>query len=197
MKLKLSAKLILPAILLCLASWQLGQGSYIHLKAGVAQYLIADAWQQQENSTTQIKPWPWADTWPVARLVVPQHNIDQYVLAGVSGESLAFGPGYVFASAAPTALGNTIIAAHRDTHFSFLKDLKKGEVITLYDRQGTQRHYVVQDMTIVDKDDVAWLNIDKAQYQLTLATCYPFDAIQAGGPLRYVVRAISLPDISA
>jgi len=194
---KRSAKLVFPAILFSLAIWQLGQGSYIYVKAEFAQYLIAEAWQQQEDSTTQIKPWPWADTWPVARLVVPQHDIDQYVLAGVGGESLAFGPGYVFSSAAPTSLGNTIIAAHRDTHFSFLKDLKKGEVITLYNRQGKQRSYLVQDMTIVDKNDVAWLNIDKAQYQLTLATCYPFDAIQAGGPLRYVVRAVSLSNISA
>ena len=135
--------------------------------------------------------------WPVARLVVPQHDVEQYVLAGVSGESLAFGPGYVFASAAPTALGNTIIAAHRDTHFSFLKELKKGEVISIYNRQGEQRVYIVQDMRIVDKDDVAWLNVENHRYQLTLATCYPFNAIQAGGRLRYIVRAVSLPEISA
>lgn len=190
-------KTVLPAILFSLAMWQLGQGAYIYVKAELAQYLIATAWQQEDGDATQIKPWPWADTWPVARLVVPQHNIDQYVLAGVSGEALAFGPGYVFASAAPTAIGNTIIAAHRDTHFSFLKALKKGDVLIIYNRQGQQRNYIVQDMTIVDKEDVTWLAAENYQYQLTLATCYPFNAIQSGGRLRYIVRAVSLPDISA
>lgn len=193
---KLTPKQILPMIVLGLALWQLGQGTYIYAKAQLAQYLIASAWQKEGN-TAQIKPWPWADMWPMARLVVPQHSIDQYVLAGVSGESLAFGPGYVLTSAAPTTLGNTVIAAHRDTHFSFLKNLKKGEVITIYNRQGEQRSYIVQDMTIVDKDDVAWINAENYPYQLTLATCYPFDALQAGGPLRYVVRAVSLSERSA
>lgn len=193
---KLTHKNIFPIIVLGLALWQLGQGTYIYAKAQLAQYLIASAWQKEGN-TAQIKPWPWADMWPVARLVVAQHNIDQVVLAGVIGESLAFGPGYVLTSAAPTTLGNTVIAAHRDTHFSFLKKLKKGEVITIYNRQGKQRSYIVQDMTIVDKDDVAWINAENYPYQLTLATCYPFDALQAGGPLRYVVRALSLSEISA
>ncbi len=192
----LSLKNALPIMLLGLALWQLGQGSYIYAKAQFAQYLIASAWQKEGN-TAQIKPWPWADMWPMARLLVPQHNIDQVVLAGVSGESLAFGPGYMLNSAAPTTLGNTVIAAHRDTHFSFLKHLKKGELITVYNRKGEQRSYIVQDMTIVNKDDVAWINAENFPYQLTLATCYPFDALQAGGPLRYVVRAVSLPQISA
>lgn len=193
---KLTLKNTLPFVLFGLALWQLGHGSYIYVKAQLAQCLIASAWQEG-GVTTQMKPWPWADTWPVARLVVPQHNIDQYVLAGVSGESLAFGPGYVFNSAAPTTLGNTIIAAHRDTHFSFLKVLEKGDVLTIYNQKGERRDYIVQDMTVVDKENVAWINAEGYQYQLTLATCYPFDAIQVGGPLRYVVRAVSLPGISA
>lgn len=192
---KLVLKNTVQIIVFGLAIWQIGEGSYVYVKAQLAQYLIASAWQDN-GGKSQIKPWPWADTWPVARLVVPQHHIDQYVLAGVSGESLAFGPGHVLASAAPTEIGNTLIAAHRDTHFAFVKELKKGEVITIYNRRGEQRAYIVQDMTIVDKDDVAWINAENYQYQLTLATCYPFDAIQAGGPLRYVVRAVSLPEIS-
>ena len=33
-----------------------------------------------------MKPWPWADTWPVARLVVPSLGIDQIVLEGAMAE---------------------------------------------------------------------------------------------------------------
>jgi len=103
-----------------LAIWNVGQGSYIFAKAELAQWLIASAWQQSTSSDrTQIKPWPWADTWPVARLEMAKHDIDQYVLAGTSGESLAFGPGHIFASAEPTEQGNTVIAAHRDTLLHF------------------------------------------------------------------------------
>ncbi|NOQ93353.1 MAG: class GN sortase [Methylophaga sp.] len=172
-------------------------GGYIHAKAQLAQWLISSAWTQATNDKVQIKPWPWADTWPVARLEVPRYKIDHYVLAGSTGESLAFGPGHVFASAAPTEQGNTIIAAHRDTHFEFLQDVQQGDVITIHNTKGKRRDYIVQDMKVVDKNDVAWLDNAAYSHQLTLVTCYPFNAIQVGGRLRYVVRAVSREDISA
>lgn len=175
----------------------LTSGGYIHAKAQLAQWLIASAWTQATDDKVQAKPWPWADTWPVARLEAPQYKVDHYVLAGTTGESLAFGPGYVFASAAPTEQGNTIIAAHRDTHFEFLQDVQQGDVITIHNTKGQQRDYIVQDMTVVDKQDVAWLENVTSSHQLTLVTCYPFNAIQVGGRLRYVVRAVSREDVSA
>lgn len=175
-----------------LALWNIGQGSYILAKAELAQWLIASAWA--ESATTeraQIKPWPWADTWPVARLEMPTHDIDQYVLAGTSGASLAFGPGHIFASAAPTHQGNTVIAAHRDTHFSFLEQVKVGEKVSVTNTEGEIREYVIHDMRVVDKTDVDWVNAENNSYQLTLVTCYPFNAIAPGGRLRYVVRAVA------
>ncbi|MBL4637821.1 MAG: class GN sortase [Proteobacteria bacterium] len=196
MKLPIVTKYVAVGLIV-LACWQISQGVYIYAKAQLAQYLIASAWQQAEPEHRQVKPWPWADMWPVAKLVVAEHDIEQYVLAGTSGESLAFGPGHVFASAAPVAAGNTIIAAHRDTHFSFLQYIQKGEIISISSTSGIRRDYVVQDMHVVDKNDVAWLYEHNADYQLSLVTCYPFNAIQPGGNLRFVVRAISQADISA
>jgi len=187
----------LSIVLFSLSIVLFSSGGYIHAKAQLAQWLIASAWNQSTAEDVQAKPWPWADTWPVARLEVAEYKIDQYVLAGATGESLAFGPGYVFASAAPTEQGNTIIAAHRDTHFEFLQDVQKGDVMTIHNAMGSQRDYIVQDMTIVDKEDVAWLENNAYSHQLTLVTCYPFNAIQVGGRLRYVVRAVSREDISA
>jgi sortase A len=187
----------LSIVLIIIACWNFGQGAYIHAKAQLAQYLIADAWQQSETDQMQVKPWAWADMWPVAKLTVVNHDVEQYVLAGTSGESLAFGPGHVISSAAPATAGNTVIAAHRDTHFSFLQNLKTGDVINITNKEGQQRDYVVQDMTIVNKNDVAWLYEEDHDYQLSLVTCYPFNAIHAGGDLRFVVRAVSQADISA
>ncbi|NOQ81618.1 MAG: class GN sortase [Methylophaga sp.] len=187
----------LSVVLLSVSIVLFMSGGYIHAKAELAQWLIASAWSQSTTNNVQAKPWPWADTWPVARLEVPKYKVDQYVLAGSTGESLAFGPGYVFASAAPTEKGNTIIAAHRDTHFEFLQDVQKGDVITIHNTMGRQRDYIVQDMTIVDKQNVDWLDNAPHSHQLTLVTCYPFNAIQVGGRLRYIVRAVSQEDISA
>ena len=187
MKLK---KAHLPSLLvMTLSIYLLLSGGYIHAKAQVAQWLIASAWQT--SNVEKSKPWPWADTWPVARLTMPQHQIDHYVLAGVSGESLAFGPGYVFSSAKPAKKGNTRVAAHRDTHFSFLEHVKIGEKVSVTNTQGEIKEYTIQDMRIVDKTDVEWINSNNSPYQLTLVTCYPFNAIIPGGRLRYVVRAVA------
>ncbi len=59
----------------------LAHGFWLSLKAEVAQVLLDRAWQQTIQGTHQTPPWPWADTWPVARIKVPRLKIDQVVLA--------------------------------------------------------------------------------------------------------------------
>jgi sortase A len=82
--------LIVAAVLLLgLGAWQLGGGVYIHLKAQLSQVLLSRAWAETLTGAEQVRPWSWADTWPVARLRVPGLSIDQIVLAGSSGRSLA------------------------------------------------------------------------------------------------------------
>ena len=70
---------ITAALALCLALWQLGQGTYIQAKAWLAQVLIKQAWARTLEGEAQAKPWPWADTWPVARITVPGHDIERFV----------------------------------------------------------------------------------------------------------------------
>ena len=65
--------------------WFIGQGSYIHAKAMVAQLLLESAWTETLSGNKEVKPWPWADTWPVARLRAPTLGISRIVLAGASG----------------------------------------------------------------------------------------------------------------
>ncbi|MGD8582011.1 MAG: class GN sortase, partial [Gammaproteobacteria bacterium] len=86
-------------ILLFAAAWQLGLAGWIHTKAIAAQVLLERAWQQTLTDNKHHKPWSWADTWPVAELIVPDLAIEQIVLAGDSGAILAFGPGHSSASA--------------------------------------------------------------------------------------------------
>ena len=62
------------------------------VKAEVAQQLLNRAWTATSDDRRNVKPWPWADTWPVARLRLPGSGEPLTVLAGASGRNLAFAP---------------------------------------------------------------------------------------------------------
>ena len=183
----ISLKGLLIVLPLC-GMWQIGSASYIHAKAILAQVLLETAWDKTVHGQQEVKPWPWADTWPISRLDVPGLGIDRIVLAGASGSSLAFGPGHLFGSSLPGQKGNTVIAGHRDTHFRFLKDIQRGELIQLQSLTGETIKYKVSETIIVDEKQAEYL-ANTSENTLTLITCYPFDAIRPGGPLRYLVIA--------
>lgn len=183
----ISLKILLIVLPLC-GMWQIGSASYIHAKAILAQVLLETAWDKTVHGQQEVKPWPWADTWPISRLDVPGLGIDRIVLAGASGSSLAFGPGHLFGSSLPGQQGNTVIAGHRDTHFRFLKDIQEGELIQLQTLTGKTIRYEVSKIIIVHKKEARYL-VNTLENKLTLITCYPFNAIRPGGPLRYLVIA--------
>jgi sortase A len=101
------------AVLLFVGVYQVAQAAYIHVKAQFAQFLLRKSWERTMAGAKAVKPWPWADTWPVARLEVPRLGVDQLVLADASGEAMAFGPGHLSNTAAPGAPGNTMPTGHR------------------------------------------------------------------------------------
>jgi sortase A len=186
-----SVATVLAACLLAGGLWQFGQGLYIHAKARLAQALIHDAWARTLAGERKVKPWPWADTWPVARLLVPGLDLDLFVLAGANGRAIAFGPGHVFGTPQPGETGNSVIGGHRDTHLAFLRDLEPGAEIVVERPDGVRRRYRV-DWTRVLGKHALWVLENEGPTRLTLITCYPFDALRAGGPLRYVVTASAI-----
>ncbi len=167
-----------------------GRGAWIFVKAKVAQVLLARAWNatRAAGGAEAVKPWPWADTWPVARLTVPRLGVEAIVLAGGHGQAMAFGPAHVAVTAAPGNDGNVVLAGHRDTHFRFLRELEVGDEIVLEAGVGEARRYRVEEAVVVDQRDGRALD-PTAEPALTLITCYPFETVVPGGPLRYVVRA--------
>lgn len=166
--------------------WQAG---WIHAKALLAQVLIAHAWEQARNGAADAKPWPWADTHPVARLTLLDPAPRRFtVLAGASGRNLAFGPVHDSASVLPGDIGNSVIAGHRDTHFRALRDVDPGERVRIERADGNAMEFVVVDRRIVDSR-VTRIALDGQVPRLTLVTCYPFDAVDPGGPLRLVITA--------
>jgi len=190
---------ILIAVMLVGGAWQIGSAGKIYIKAWFAQQLLEQAWQRTLAGERHVRPWPWADTWPVVELVVPRLGIRQIVLSGDSGRVLAFAPGHSEASAKPGALGMTVISGHRDTSFSFLKDIQDGDLIELHVPTGAFS-YTVSERAVVDQ---RYFSLDphiNAQSEalhgnqayeasLMLVTCYPFNALQAGGDERFLVLA--------
>jgi len=188
----LAARLIIIGALVLGGTLSLAHGAWIPAKARLAQVLLDHAWHETLRSGDSAKPWPWADSWPVARLSVPTHKKSMVVLAGANGAALAFGPGHLTTSAPPGVSDNSVIAGHRDTHFAFLKVLKPGDALQLQALDGVVHYYRVIDAQVVHETDTRVLQPSQSA-MLTLITCYPFDAVVPGGPLRYVVRARGIP----
>jgi sortase A len=163
-----------------------GQGAYIHAKALVAQVLLERAFAETIASGRDIKPWSWADTWPVARIEVERLRASTIVLSGSSGQALAFGPGHVELTPDAGERGVAVYSAHRDTHFRFLKDIVIGDEIVVTRRDGRMFRYRV-DSTSVVRFDASDIDPLSDGYELVLSTCWPFDAVTPG-PARYLVH---------
>ena len=177
-------------LLMLSGTLMLGLGSFIQLKAIAAQYMLEYAWQNTLIQQQPHKPWPWADTWPVAKLMFGNKD-SMIVLEGVTGQALAFGPGQMQGTGGAVNNVLTVMAGHRDTHFKTLNTLVLGDEVSVQDDHGEWRVYIVSNIDIINTDThmVDLSDHSQAVPQLMLVTCYPFDAMQAGGPLRYVVTA--------
>jgi sortase A len=110
------------------------------------------------------------------------------VLEGSNGRNLAFGPTHDAASVLPGERGNSVIEGHRDTHFAFLRDLRIGDTLRVDLADGRSSSFAIVDLRIVDSR--RWrIALDADAPRLTLVTCYPFDGVRSGGPLRMVITA--------
>ncbi len=163
------------------------KASYMNGKALLAQILISSSWEIGLAAGTPQKPWWWADTQAIAELKIPSAKKKLYVMQDDSGESLAFGPGHLSASAKVSTDGHVMISGHRDTHFSFLRELSAGDEIETQDLLGAKAHYQVIGFRILDINKDSLLKHD--DNLLSLITCYPFDDFVPGGPLRFIVDA--------
>ena len=161
-------------------------GAYIPIKAELAQYLIHGAWVESIATGEDVKPWGWADMHPVLRLQSERHDQDLIVLSGDTGNVLAFGPGLSSDTPYLNESSSLLISAHRDTHFAFLQRTGIGDEFIVTSVDNTSRTYKVGNIEIIDttKQDIT---INSDQSEIKLITCYPFNAMVAGGSLRYVV----------
>jgi sortase A len=180
---------VVIAIALAFGLAGVAQAGWIHAKAWLAQLLIAAAWDRAREDAGPARPWPWADTRPVARLYLPGDAAPLYVLEGASGSNLAFGPAHDPVSALPGGPGNSVIAGHRDTHFRALEQLRVEDRLRVELPDGQALWFEVTALEVVDAR--RWrIALDTGAPRLTLVTCFPFQAIDPGGPLRFVATAV-------
>jgi len=185
---------LLAALVVLAGTCLVGRASYLHAKAELAAVLVRRAWAQTLDSGTPHAPWPWADTYPVARLRIPRLGYDEMVLEGATPRTLAFGPAHLLSGAALGEPGNVVVAGHRTSWFRSLEKIAAGDRIGV-EWVGPQRKvermtYSVQAVRVVDPQDTALLAPTSAT-ALTLVTCYPFGA-SPRSPQRFIVRALPL-----
>lgn len=166
----------------------LAHGMWIPAKAELSQVLLRRAWDRTLNGENDAKPWPWADTKPIARMRLERTGGDFIVLEGANGRALAFAPAHLEHSALPGDAGNCVISAHRDTHFAALRDVRVGDVVRVQRADGRWIAYRIGEQRVVDEADT-FVAAPTADAALTLITCWPFDAVMPGGRERYVIRA--------
>ena len=180
-------RLISPLTLALLGVILFGQGAYIHAKALLAQVLLERAFTRTIATGHPVKPWRWADTWPVAKIEVKRLRASAIALAGSSGQALAFGPGHVEQTVDAGERGVAVYSAHRDTHFRFLKDVAIGDEIDVTRSDGRTFRYRADGSSIV-RFDQSGIDPLTDRYELVLSTCWPFDALTSG-PERYLLHA--------
>ncbi|MFL5029115.1 MAG: class GN sortase [Xanthobacteraceae bacterium] len=178
---------LLPTIIGLLGLLLAGHGIWIHAKAVLAQILLERAFAQTLATGQAVKPWSWADTWPVARIEVPRLKASAIALNGSSGQALAFGPGHVELTPTAGEPGSAIYSAHRDTHFAFLGSVRAGDEVRVTRADGTLFRFRVTH-TAVARWDASGIDPFAPGRNLVLTTCWPLDA-KTAGPLRYLVHA--------
>lgn len=160
---------VLLTLSLIMGSLYLIQASLINAKAVVGQWLIENAWERTGITHQYHKPWPWADTYPVAKLNVPRLGEELFVLNGASGHALAFGPGMSSYLNEANDQAVILIQAHRDTHFQFFPNLKVGDVLVLEQADG-KKYFVVEQREQFQRP-VLELSETDGELVLLLSTC--------------------------
>lgn len=178
------------ALLALLGAALVATSFYMPAKAALAQILLERAWARAEHGEANAKPWPWADMSPLAQIEIPRLHARSIVLEGASGQAMAFGPGHMPNTPAIGARGTAIVAAHRDTQFAMLKDVRAGDLVTAETRDRKRTTFRVVSMAVVSANASGLDPADPGPTgaRLALVTCYPFDGV-LHSPLRYVVLA--------
>jgi sortase A len=138
-----------------------------------------------EPSIPENVPGPAVDGL-IGRVQIPRLSISFVVVEGTGSASLRRAVGHISGTSLPGEAGNVGLAAHRDTFFRPLKDLRIKDEIQFSTRAGNFKYEVVS-LRVVEPDNVGVL-ASAGENVLTMVTCYPFYYV-GPAPKRWIVRA--------
>ncbi|WP_409302855.1 class D sortase [Peribacillus sp. SCS-155] len=186
-------------------------GLFIAIGVGIVAYFGLDLTKQSvllaHSATKEYKPdlekrkfdQPWP-TLPapgegIGQLKFTSLDLNVPVVQGTEDQQLKHGAGHFAGSALPGQGGNVILSGHRDTVFTKLKHLKKGDKVTFTTPYG-DFVYKTKSFKVVKADDKT-VAVPTDYETLTLTTCYPFEFI-GDAPERFVVytELVSAPEIN-
>jgi sortase A len=168
--------------------WYFAQSDLmLQAHAWVARSLLHTAWVRTQASGRQVKPWPWADTWPLARLSIPRLETEWIILANSGENTSRYALGHLESSVLPGEVGNSGVKVPKDIYFNSVISLRLGDILELESLQTGRWHYRVSAIYIVDKGNTKVLE-PCSMRRLTLVSCYPCNK-PGNNNLRYVVIA--------
>lgn len=165
------------------------------LLLGYCAWVTADSWAFQRHATTELalmaRPGFEAKKilspgQLIGRVDVDRLGVSVAVIEGSDENELEHAAGHVIGTALPGESGNVAIAAHRDTFFRPLRNIRKNDVIRVTTPHGEYQYRVVSTQ-IVMPDEIGVLSPERDP-TLTLITCYPFFYV-GSAPKRFIVRA--------
>ncbi|MEZ0481494.1 class D sortase [Planococcus sp. SSTMD024] len=123
----------------------------------------------------------------VGRLVIPSIETGYSTYWGADEATLDQGVGMYVSewTTTPDQQRHTVLSGHRDTVFTGLEEMKKGDSVFL-EYEGQRYEYAIEKIWITDAEDRTVI-VDKSEATLTLTTCYPFDYI-GYAPDRYIIQ---------
>lgn len=126
----------------------------------------------------------------LGRIEIKSVGLSAMIQEGVAEETLGRAVGHILGTSMPEQHGNIALAAHRDTFFRGLRNIRLNDEIILTTTSGKVRYRVVFTQ-VVEPEDTSVLRASEEDI-LTLVTCYPFNFVGTA-PKRFIVRAHKVP----
>jgi sortase A len=139
----------------------------------------------RSETTVILRPRPAAGD-ALGLLEIPRLGVSAIVRAGSDSRTLRLAIGHIGGTALPGERGNVGLAAHRDTFFRRLGEIRPDDQVRMVTVDGTF-DYRVESTRIVEPRDT-WVLDPTDEPALTLVTCYPFRYV-GSAPQRFIVRA--------
>jgi len=122
----------------------------------------------------------------IGRLQIPRLGLSAIVLEGLSARTLRLAVGHMPGTALPGQPGNVSLSAHRDTFFRGLRNIQRGDLITLSTVNGDVHRYRVGAVSLASPNNTEVLDAYSGP-GINLITCYPFYYV-GPAPKRFIVH---------